>query len=1025
MSFSVIHLTDIHLNDSDNIVTSRTNELIDACRSELAKTDDVIIVISGDISNTGSDSEYEIAFDFISSIQTELNDYLITPVKILSVPGNHDCHHTKRETALRERILNTFKPTESLDSETIQSVISVQNNYFDFAEMFDAHCNRSIYGEYVHQNSNGTSVMFRLINSAWMSEMHEHPGKLIIPTNYLPSGNDTPVDCVITVMHHPENWLHPDNAVLFKENMRSSTDLIIYGHEHNYDNLIMSNDSWRVMEFRGKELQGDKQNESQFAIYEFDDSMQNISHKIFSWNGEYFKLIQNKTTAYLHNTRLSHRQLVANKEFIEKIIEDPGLVIMHHASDNVTLSDIYVWPELEALTYEDSSKPILYIKDQEIKNSILEADLTLIIGDSLYGKSAMSKMLFKSLYLDNVHCVLIDAKDITTSVEKNLWKFIAENVKTEFSEVAAEKFARLNADERVIIVDNFNDLAFKDERRSNILKYLTNYAGKVIVFTNNEMEMHMACSKADFDKGYDIRYYRIKPFGNKKRHEFIKKWYYLKNNYGIDLTIEKRIEKTVRKVNTLLGANRGYIPATPIYMINIIQNIEAIKPTSFSGSQYGFLYDSLINKSLSTIEYQDAGMLNIDINVMCALAFKMLLDKAITFSFDSVKTAAYDVSSEKLVDVDHNKVLNNLKASKLVEEIGANTYRFRYPYIFYYFAGRYIAYNYQKSPVQEQVEYMINHLHIETFANIIIFVCHFNNNEEIIRKVLDKALTLIPNCEPFEFGKHNDVFEKVNNVITNAISESSVGDETQVSENIQKDLEQRDKMGIEDGTVKATTSVNDDSDEDVADINASFQTLDVLGQIIKNYPGDIDGSVKLDIIKQIHCLGMRVVEYFIQLVSSEQEDFIQYIVSQVKEKKNIKDEKDLISKTKIMFSLMMANLTVAMINKVSLALNNPSLSKAIETGFENQDLISQKLILSNLKCNLWKQLNIEELFKLADEFEDNSDLSFASIALKNIVSTYLKFNVCGTEVRSRLCERFKLSQKAAIIASSKHALPPQ
>ena len=93
MSFSVIHLTDIHLNDSDNIVISRTNELIDACRSELAKTDDVIIVISGDIANTGSDSEYEIAFDFISNIQAELNDYLITPVKILSVPGNHDCHH--------------------------------------------------------------------------------------------------------------------------------------------------------------------------------------------------------------------------------------------------------------------------------------------------------------------------------------------------------------------------------------------------------------------------------------------------------------------------------------------------------------------------------------------------------------------------------------------------------------------------------------------------------------------------------------------------------------------------------------------------------------------------------------------------------------------------------------------------------------------------------------------------------------------------------------------------------------------
>ena len=49
-------------------------------------------------------------------------------------------------------------------------------------------------------------------------------------------------------------------------------------------------------------------------------------------------------------------------------------------------------------------------------------------------------------------------------------------------------------------------------------------------------------------------------------------------------------------------------------------------------------------------------------------------------------------------------------------------------------------------------------------------------------------------------------------------------------------------------------------DKMFAEFSSAQKTMEVLGQIISNYPGDIDGKSKLEIIDEIHMLGMRLIE---------------------------------------------------------------------------------------------------------------------------------------------------------------------
>lgn len=77
------------------------------------------------------------------------------------------------------------------------------------------------------------SIQFNLVNTAWMCKRKDSPGSLHFPASQLQFGDTTSVSYVITLLHHPFNWLsQPDSMRPVRDKIETNTDAIFFGHEH-------------------------------------------------------------------------------------------------------------------------------------------------------------------------------------------------------------------------------------------------------------------------------------------------------------------------------------------------------------------------------------------------------------------------------------------------------------------------------------------------------------------------------------------------------------------------------------------------------------------------------------------------------------------------------------------------------------------------------------------------------------------------------------------------------------------------
>lgn len=1024
MGFSIVHLTDVHFSENVNLILERTDKMVRAINSVLVPNEPIIMIINGDIAFSGKEAEYHVAQKFFDHIRDAINAENASSCEIMLVPGNHDCEFSGSQI-VREKLLSSLDVTSSnVDKEIYEAIVDVQKNFFNFSQRYNCPIDKSQFCTLHEVECDGKKILFLLLNSAWMSQINEQPGKLFAPCNLLPYVSSEEFDCVFAVMHHPYGWFHPDNAIDFLNYIRRTVDVLMLGHEHRKDYFQTTNGKWSIVECRGKELQSDDAANSSFSVYRFEQSLQEITCYTFSWNtnvGQYER-IEETPIPFMRNSLIESASISPNRNYLQHIA-DPGMIINHFDADEVKLSDLFCWPFLERLSFEEKAS---ITNENLIKHNIpdilLQSHISVVIGDSLSGRTSLAKMLFKSFLQHSECCLLCEGKQLTTYKIVNIRKILEEVFQNEYDESSLETYRQLSANQRILIIDNFQDIPYHDERRSKILSALLNDFQHIIVFSDSSLEMQIVCSKIEHFNDLRIEMYGILNFGNQKRRELVKKWYSLGNEYAEgDRSIEELIDQACGKIDILLGSSGGIVPALPIYLINILQNIDSMEP--YSGSQYGFLYESLINKSLSKIgnRYRNSGSVNIDINVLSKLAFEILREGKRTFSRIDLHEVVSSFEKQMKVSVDGAEILSKMHEAKIIREVDNNVYRFRYPYIFYFFAGRYIAYHLKDSEVKEQLEYMSDRLYNETYGNIIIFVCHFANNVTVIEDILLHAYETLNEYDIFDFEKHTDFFSRARIMIEKTIVKPEVGTDAEVENNKSEELARLDDAGIHDGSIVERPDMTDeiaDKEKSLAAMSAAFRIMDVLGQILCNYPGDIDGVLKIQIIDEIHKLGMRSTEVLFSAVGILEQDLILFISEKAKGKVNPEVQTEVVEKTREMLSCLMAGTAKAMINKIAACYNNDALLPAIKETFSTTDLLSQELVLQELKFNMLRKPDVEGVITLNNSLERRK-AQFGQTILRSIVAHYLRYNHCSHDTRQKLCSNFELQDNFYFIERKK------
>lgn len=134
MKVAILHLSDLHINkDNADWLKKKACQIVPAVWNDFSDSGKIIIVVSGDIADTGTEVEYGYAKDFFRSLLREFAVRGLRNVelenKIICVPGNHDCNYEKVDMA-RTMLLGGMRSNPSAVEKSVYEIISaVQNDY--------------------------------------------------------------------------------------------------------------------------------------------------------------------------------------------------------------------------------------------------------------------------------------------------------------------------------------------------------------------------------------------------------------------------------------------------------------------------------------------------------------------------------------------------------------------------------------------------------------------------------------------------------------------------------------------------------------------------------------------------------------------------------------------------------------------------------------------------------------------------------------------------------------------------------
>ena len=1018
MGFSVIHLSDIHIKGEDDVILKRTDELYKACNSAIVGNSNVVIAVTGDIAFSGKQAQYDCAESLFRGLELYLQSQGAKSVQFVFAPGNHDCNFDVQES-IRKVLIDSAKP-DIIDESYFKNVVKIQDNYYDFIKKFDL-VDEGIFTtkEFVFD---GKKILFSMLNTAWMSVLRESPGKLIMPTKLFGKIEPSEYNAVFYLLHHPINWLNPDYKNDFVNDIRKNADVVLLGHEHTKDDYEKIGDNFSVYCNHGKELQDSNSERSAFSVFNFDATLQNYSIVDFEWKNDKYVRLNEKVNQFHKNIASQQTVFNPNQSTVDYIY-DLGFTANHFSKDCVMLQDLFVWPDLKKFDYNNDKRKVEHIRTDTI-NELYTNDLCIFTGSSSHGKTSIAKMLYLDAVSKGTCCVLVGGEKFTSSDITNIEDTINEHFIEQYNRELLEDFRQLPREKKIVIIDNFDNIKAVKNRRNLVVDYLTKKFHKVVIFMTSSIDITSILSSETIDSTSELFYYDILPLGNRKRKELISKWYHLNEESLTEEEISEKIEKSVSQIDSLLGNGAAFIPALPIFIINVLQNNDAIKPT-YGNSKYAVLYESLILSTLSKIssDYITSGASNIDISILSKLAFSMLIKKHTNFTECELETIVRDFCNDVIINMSYQDFLRKMISAQIIykDNTEGETYRFKYPYMFYYFAGRYIAYNLKNKDVKDAVIYMSSKLFNETYGNIIIFVCHFSNNQEIIDEILLNAYETLSWYEPFDFTKSNPIFKEIQETVE-ALIPATVGGNESVNANKNKVLERMDEVGINDGQVtKGESEINDninETEKEMASVSAAFKTLEVLGQILQNYPGDINGENKISIIDEVHKLGMRSVQAIINTMGYLERDLVEYIIDKAKSKKQNLRRDEVVSSTKRFINFLISGTVRGMVHQVAISLNSKYILEAATRVFSDDNSISSKLILVDLKLNCLNMPNYQEIANLKKTFDSQNE-RFASSILCSIVGHYLTYNKCDRALRSKLCALCGISEKQVFIESKK------
>jgi predicted MPP superfamily phosphohydrolase len=873
MRLTVLHLSDIHFKRANDPIVSRKESIAAAVRSLDPSPDAILIVVSGDVAFSGSPGEYAVAKGFFNDLMKIIQEVAKTAdIVLVSVPGNHDCYIPKGEEGLRKSLIDGILPTIETacpDQSILKQVLKAQRGYFRFAKHY-ATASGGVK-PWLHStqvlNTEGVNVHVNLYNTSVLSQNPEIQGSLKVPIGVLERDVHAPTDSsfVISVIHHSYIWLESNNAVRFRTHIDNSSDLILSGHQHIEDAYVKEAFSGaRATYLEGAALQDESTpTTSGFNIVQcdFSESRQRTVH--FDWRKDgYFPVGESNWTPVIANRAFRHGFTIS--EQFRQFLTDPGAGYTHARKPQLNLRDIYVYPDLLVRTTDPNSQP-RDVAPGRLQEYLRNSRYVIFEGPARSGRSALAKILFEDFLAAGFVPLFVDGGSVKFRTAENLINRLWASAKEQYSPQVEERFKQLSPALRVLIVDDWHRAPLSPEGRATFLSTAKHHFGKVLLFSEPLFNIREFVTKSA-DETTMVHFDRatLPQFGYKARGKLIEKWLTLGRELSYDRkTLIHEIDEVENTVTTLLGKNT--LPKFPFIVLSVLQAYQEKATTRPEAGSYGYVYEVLITTALGTTAKSPSDI-DKKYTLLCRLAYDMFKREVDSVSHDEIVTIIENYFRAYGLSLATDQMMGDLLKAGVISVV-EGTYRFSYDYYSEYFVARYYKDALQREDGKEtafgEVCNIADQIYYDRFARIIMFLLYFSKNEALISRLVAAANKIFEEYPPAELSFDIDFANGLyKGPPIRDLPQKDVGT---YREERRESLDRMEKQYPNDEGKMVQYSKN------LADsirFGIAIKHLELLGQILRNFPGSLIAAKKMDIAECTYMLGLRAMSVLIRLIES-------------------------------------------------------------------------------------------------------------------------------------------------------------
>lgn len=739
MRLQLIHLSDMHFSKKTDPYEIQIDKMMQAINT-LDNADEYIIVVSGDLAASGRCNEYKYVSNLVGAISKTVREEKLNGkyIDVICVPGNHDIFFPKIASVLDNDV--------SLEGDmhtNVEQYLSSMDGFFAFARHRKCFLDDKIVSKKIYEYGD-KKVGFVMLNTAPFSMLGgnaEDMGRHYLSDEQIASiESATEADINILVMHHSIEWFNSSCKDKLRKVISKKYSLVLTGHEHEPVGESRNiNGTGDVQYVQGNALCGYASEGNGFCVVDLDfDAGRMIGHSLL-WKGSFYvpkKILDAPIKDCIG------RVFTAKREFVENL----GIDV-----NKKRIDDYYVFPSLTYHIYKENEEVEKH--DVETEKDLMEViekhNKIVISGEHKAGKTLLAKRMFRLFLSQGKTPLLLTASDVNKKkIDRTIEYAFLEQYDSEND--AYELFKQIQKNNKIVLLDEANLIS--KNTLNTLLKFLENNFGKIIVFSEEKMDLDIKKQVVDMMIEPDTLNMVIKPFLYVKRKKLIS------NILSCGKDAERDVDKETHKINELINAQIKYFNLDPEFIINFVNQYEREYRFQFSSglNVFNIVYESSIrNRIIANSENIDA---TIVINVLRELAFYMHFGKKSFVGIDEISNVVETYKKDYRQKVNIRSFIDATIRAKILVDVD-NEIRFKDHTLVAYFVAQALNQKYhQDEDINDYLDYLLKNLCFSINSDIVLFLALITNNPKFVNVIIDGAIKHFEQKEELSFDKENVKF---------------------------------------------------------------------------------------------------------------------------------------------------------------------------------------------------------------------------------------------------------------------------